>query len=311
MKFTVPPACDPRLFFALSRTPHGLLDLAMPVAAMLLCLGGFPTFNVVLLGLITVFAGYTAVYAINDIADYKTDQEALEQKSGQKDEQTEGYLDGVLLRHPLAQGRLTYFQAMVWAAFWGGLAFMGAWLLNPFCSVLLLVGAILEIIYCKLLRVTWLRALFNGVVKCIGPLAAVMAVKPVPDGGFVGLLLMWVFFWEIGGQNIPADWHDMEQDKALGAKTIPVALGERRAATLALCCLVLSLAVSVPLFMSATLDMHLLLAAIAVAVGWRFTVQPAYKLYGSLKREDASRLFNRASLYPVTMLGVILVSVIF
>jgi len=306
MKDGPSPSCDPRVFMALSRTPHGVLDLAMPIAAMLLCLGGFPPFNVVMLGLITVFAGYTAVYAVNDIVDYRTDQEALTQ---QREQEHGGYLDGVLLRHPLAQGRLTYAQAMVWAAFWGGLAFVGAWMLNPFCSLLLLLGVIFEVIYCKLLRVTWLRALINGVVKTIGPLAAVMAVQPVPDGGFVLLLVLWVFFWEIGGQNIPADWHDMEQDRALGARTIPVALGARTAATISLVSLGVSLVVSVPLFMTATLEMHWLLAILAVAWGWRLVLAPARKLSSSLAREDASRLFNRASWYPAAMLLVILVSV--
>ena len=62
-----------KLFLALSRTPHGLLDLATPGLAALLCLGGFPTPGVTLLGLLTVFAGYTAVYALNDLVDYRTD----------------------------------------------------------------------------------------------------------------------------------------------------------------------------------------------------------------------------------------------
>ena len=25
------------------------------------------------------------------------------------------------------------------------------------------------------------------------------------------LIFFWLFFWEIGGQNIPADWHDIEE----------------------------------------------------------------------------------------------------
>lgn len=301
-------SCDLRLFFALSRTPHGILDLAMPVAAMLLVLGGFPSFNIVLLGLITVFAGYTAVYAVNDIADYKTDQETFGQ--GEKEEDSSGYLDGVLMRHPLAQGRLSYGQAVVWALFWGGLAFVGAWMLNPFCSLLLLLGVIFEILYCKLLRVTWLRALVNGVVKTIGPLAAVMAVEPVPDGGFVLLLFLWVFFWEIGGQNIPADWHDIELDTNLGAKTIPVVLGQKTASRLAVSCLALSLAVSLLLFTTAPLDMHVLLALAATAWGARLLLRPAWRLRQSLARGDASKLFNKASWYPAAMLLVILLSVV-
>ena len=61
------------LFLALSRTPHGLLDMAAPFAA-LLWLGAFPPLTVMLLGVVTVFAGYTAVYALNDVVDYQNDR---------------------------------------------------------------------------------------------------------------------------------------------------------------------------------------------------------------------------------------------
>ena len=66
-----------KLFLALSRTPHGLLDLATPALAALLWYGGLPPFGVIALGLLTVFAGYTAVYALNDVVDYRVDAEKL------------------------------------------------------------------------------------------------------------------------------------------------------------------------------------------------------------------------------------------
>ncbi|MCX5882258.1 MAG: hypothetical protein NTU74_10790, partial [Deltaproteobacteria bacterium] len=46
-----------KLFFALSRTPHGLIDMATPVFAALIWLGHIPSFSVVFLGLLTTFAG--------------------------------------------------------------------------------------------------------------------------------------------------------------------------------------------------------------------------------------------------------------
>ncbi|HSQ85183.1 MAG TPA: hypothetical protein VLM43_10715, partial [Desulfobacterales bacterium] len=66
-----------KLFWALSRTPHGLLDMATPALGALLWLGRFPSFEVILIGLITTFAGYTAVYALNDVIDYRVDKEKL------------------------------------------------------------------------------------------------------------------------------------------------------------------------------------------------------------------------------------------
>ena len=62
-------------FFALSRTTHGVLDIAMPAFCALLWLGAFPQWQVTLLSLFTAFAGYTAVYALNDLVGIQVDRE--------------------------------------------------------------------------------------------------------------------------------------------------------------------------------------------------------------------------------------------
>ena len=63
-----------KFFLALSRTPHGTLDMATPAMTALLWYGGFPSLKIISLGLLTAFAGYTAVYALNDIIDYNIDR---------------------------------------------------------------------------------------------------------------------------------------------------------------------------------------------------------------------------------------------
>jgi 4-hydroxybenzoate polyprenyltransferase len=67
-----------KLFWALSRTPHGLLDMCTAAVASLLWLGHFPSFKIISLGLITVFAGYTAVYALNDVVGYRSDKKKVQ-----------------------------------------------------------------------------------------------------------------------------------------------------------------------------------------------------------------------------------------
>ena len=67
-----------KLFWALSRTPHGLLDMATPALGALLWLGRFPSLELIVIGLITTFAGYTAVYALNDVIDYRVDKEKIQ-----------------------------------------------------------------------------------------------------------------------------------------------------------------------------------------------------------------------------------------
>ena len=224
-----------KLFLALSRTPHGVIDIATPALAALLCLGHFPPLFTALLGLITVFAGYTAVYALNDLVDYRTDREKV-CAGGYAD--GEDFLDGVLVRHPLAKGVLTLTEGILWAGGWTMVAMVGAWLLNPICFAIFLAGGLLEATYCLLWRVTPFRALINGIVKSLGAVAAVYAVNPHPSIVFLIVLCGWIFFWEIGGQNIPNDWTDIEEDRRFKARTIPVELGLARAGLLATACLV-------------------------------------------------------------------------
>ena len=234
-----------KLFLALSRTPHGLLDIAAPALCALLWLGVPPSGEVVLLGLLTAFSGYTAVYALNDVVDYRVDRKKVQQDGGGR--QT-GDLDAVFVRHPLAQGRLKYGESLFWMGAWGSLAMLGSYLLNPVCMMIFLLACLLEIIYCLLLRVTYLRGVISGIVKNSGGIAAVLAVDPNPDPVFLAVLFLWFFFWEIGGQNIPNDWIDLEEDRRMEAQTLPVRFGRQRSIQILYGALVISLTLSVAMF---------------------------------------------------------------
>ena len=67
--------------------------------------------------------------------------------------------------------------------------------------------------------------LVSGVVKTLGAVAAVFAVDPRPSPVFLTVLVLWIFVWEMGGQNIPNDWHDLTADRLGGARTLPVRYG--------------------------------------------------------------------------------------
>lgn len=295
------------VYLALSRTPHGLLDLAGPFCAALLCRGGLPSAGVVALGCVTVFAAYTAVYALNDIVDYRSDKKQVE--SSGEDARC-NYLDAAFIRHPLAHGCLSLPAAILWFVVWAVVAFAGAYALNPVCAWLLIVGCVLETAYCLLLTVTHLRAAINGVVKTLGPLAASFAVNPDPPTWFLVGLFAWVFAWEIGGQNIPADWHDASRDAAFGARTMPVVLGYAKASRLAAVCLAASLLVSMPLLALSPLRVSAPLWLLAAGAGAFLVLPPALKLVKSQSDADAAALFNRASCYPALVLVVLVVHLI-
>jgi 4-hydroxybenzoate polyprenyltransferase len=287
-----------KFFLALSRTPHGLLDLATPGLAALLCLGSFPPARVILLGLITVFAGYTAIYALNDLVDYRTDLAKVSAGGGND----EGYLDGLLVRHPLAQGLLSFQEGLFWTTAWTGVALAGAYLLNPVCALIFVAGAILETVYCLLLQVSSLRTLVSGVVKTLGGVAAVFAVHPRPSPGFLVLLVLWIFTWEIGGQNVPNDWHDLEEDRLGDAQTIPVRYGAKGAVKIIMGCLLASVML-LPLLQGASPgNFSWSVRLLSLGVGVVLLILPAWRLYQTQNRSQATALFNCASYYPLVIL---------
>ncbi|MFH0812586.1 MAG: UbiA family prenyltransferase [Pseudomonadota bacterium] len=294
-----------KLFLALSRTHHGLLDLATPGLGALLWLGKLPSPEIIALGLLTAFAGYTAVYALNDLVDYRSDQVKIQQSGLWT---VPKGLDGVYVRHPMAHGLLSLKEGLVWTGAWGLLALAGAYLLNPVCALIFLVSCFLEATYCLLLRVTHFRTIISGVVKTSGGIAAVFAVDPNPPPLFLALFFFCIFFWEIGGQNVPSDWVDREEDRQLQSKTLPVQLGPQNASIIVLGSLVISVVLSFVLFWFTQAKPNYLYPVAVLIGGVYILLIPAYLLYKTETLEEASNLFSRASYYPMVLLGIVVLS---
>lgn len=294
-------------YLALSRTTHGILDIAAPAFVALLWLGRFPQWPIVTLSLFTAFAGYTAIYALNDLVGIRVDREKF---SGAGINQ--GYsVEASDLRYPLAQDRLDFRSGLAWFAAWYALALAGAYLLNPVIVWIVLAAAVLEIAYCLLFKVTYWRTLVSGLVKSCGPIAAVFVVNPRPPLNLLLLQLLWLVLWEIGGQNIPADWNDVAEDKRVHAKTIPLLFGAEKS----------GLIVVISLFLAVTTSLFLPLIS-PLAIGWPYLLAslgagvlllllPGYQLYRSKESRQAARLFDRASYYPLAQLLIIAIFVIF
>jgi 4-hydroxybenzoate polyprenyltransferase len=296
-----------KLFFALSRTPHGLLDMCTPAFGALLWLGQFPSFFIVITGIFTTFAGYTAVYALNDVVDYKVDKE----KAAQGGLSSSGSdLDGVLVRHPMAQGFLTFREGVIWSAAWSLLALIGALILNPVCVLIFVGGCALETIYCLLWRVSPFRTFVSGAVKTSGAIAAVFAVDPNPSGIYLLFLFLLLFFWEIGGQNIPNDWSDYDEDRQMNAKTIPIRWGLAVANRIILVTICLTLGMSAIVFYFSQVSYGFIFVVMSLAVGGYLLLLPALKLNKSRQHSHAMALFNKASYYPLALLLIVLVKIL-
>jgi 4-hydroxybenzoate polyprenyltransferase len=296
-----------KLYFALSRTPHGVLDISAPALGALLWLGSFPSLIIVILGLFTAFAGYTAVYALNDVVDYRIDKERV--KSGELPA-SETYLDDVLVRHPMAYGLLSFREGLLWVLAWALIALVGAYILNPICALIFLIGCILEAAYCMMLKISPLRTLISGVVKTSGGIAAVFAVDPHPSPLFLLLLFFMLFCWEVGGQNIPHDWEAIEEDRRLEAKTIPIQWGQEKATNIIFVAIVVAVITTVILLLYSQARLNVLYISVSLLVGCNLLIFPALKLNKTKERSEAMVLFNRASYYPVALLIVVVIKII-
>jgi 4-hydroxybenzoate polyprenyltransferase len=288
-------------FFALSRTQHGIIDLSTTAFAALIWLGFFPGLGFTALALLTAFAGYTSIYALNDIMGYKVDKEKHEGgvlQSGYSVEASEDH-------HPLVQGVLGSNAAYAWMGFWLIVALVGAWLLNPVIVVILGVGCVFEIVYCKLLKVTYWRIVLSGVVKACGPVAAVFAVDGTPEPEFLLLIFAWVFMWEVSGQNIPADWNDVEEDKRIGAKTIPVRFGAGVASTVILVAAVSTVLLSALFPFFSPVPAGIPFAVVGLVIGYFLLLSPAIHLWKTRDGQNAAGLFDKASYYPLAMLVLV------
>jgi len=287
-------------FFALSRTTHGVLDLAMPGFVALLWLGNFPQWQVILLSIFTAFAAYTAIYALNDLVGIAVDKEKFAGGINA------GYsVEASDLRYPLAQSVLSHAEGWLWFAGWFIAALVGSYYLNPAIVIILIAAAILEVIYVLLLKVTYLRTFVSGLVKSSGPIAAIYVVNKNPPLELVLLILAWVFFWEIGGQNVPADWNDTVEDKRVNAKTIPLQLGTKTAGQIVVGTLLTTVIVSLflPLASPLTLGWPYLLAS--AATGAYLLLRPGLQLARQQEGRLAAKLFDNVSYYPMAQLTII------
>ena len=298
-----------KLFWALSRTPHGLLDMCTAALASLLWLGHFPSFKIIGLGLITVFSGYTAIYALNDVVGYRSDKKKLQQRNLRGFEDCED-LDAILVRHPMARGLLSFKAGLLWSIAWALLALIGAYLLNPVCVLIFICGSILEIIYCLMWNISPSRTLISGVVKTAGPIAAVFAVDPNPSLSFLMVLFLLMFFWEIGGQNVPNDWSDIEEDRQFQAQTVPIRLGLEQANVIIFGSIILTIILSGILLVLSNVAFELPFILAFAFVGLYFLLLPTIKLYRSEESSHAMILFNKASYYPLALLVVVVIKLL-
>ncbi|MFH0821236.1 MAG: UbiA family prenyltransferase [Pseudomonadota bacterium] len=296
-----------KLYLGLSRTTHGVLDLATPALAALLWLGGFPPLFTIALGLVTAFAGYTAVYALNDLIDYRVDKERLAKKD---DSTAIFHIDEIFIPHPIAQGALPFNKGLLWFAGWAATALVGAYLLNPVCALLFVVSAAMEGLYCRLLQITHFKIIPSIIVKATGGLAGVLAVDPHPSSGFLAVLFIWIAAWETGGQNVPNDIVDREDDKRVSAKTTATVLDSPDVLFILITAVGIAFASGIGIYWAAGQGIGMLYPIGAACLGWFLLLDPARAVYRDPAPAAAASLFNRAGYMPPLFLVLTVLSML-
>ena len=288
-------------FFGLSRMTHSVLDVAHPALGAVVVFGGAPRPLTIVFGLLAAFSGYTAVFALNDLMDCKVDCEKLGGYAGRRECFD---IDSVGLRHPLAQGSIAWRAAVGWVVLWSVLALLFAFLLNPICCLLMVAAAGLEAGYCRLLRVTHWKTILSGLMVAVGGLAGVFAVSVAPPLPFVAVFGLWAFAWEMGCRNIPNDWSDIDEDRALRIRTMPVRFGRPATARLSFVMACVTIAASLAFPFVIPMRFGAVFFAGALAAGIVLLVVPGIRWLAELQTKSAMLFFNRACFYPLAVFVV-------
>ena len=123
-------------------------------------------------------------------------------------------------------------------------------------------------------------------------------------------LALWLLSWEVGGQNVPNDLVDLDQDRQLLGRTVPVHFGAQDASRVALQSLTAAIGFSMVLFWVTPAGLGFLYLPGALIAGSLLLLVPVRRLAESPAAPQASALFNRASYYPLAMLIVVLISAV-
>ena len=182
-------------------------------------------YAIIALGLVAATAGYLAVFSLNDVLDRRVDADAL--RAGKGD--VIGYdIDTAFERHPLARGDISFAWSLMWVGSLGVVSAVCAYLLAPVCLGLFVVAVALEVVYCSLRQVTWLKTIVSGLMVGVGGLAGWAAVAPIT--GRAVPFFCFLALWEIGGRNLPNDLSDIVADSAVGIRTVATTFGSRASA---------------------------------------------------------------------------------
>lgn len=260
-----------------------------------IAISALPSARVMTLGLIAATAGNFAVYSLNDILDHRVDRRSLEFGKAERDASDFAV---AVRKHPLAWGDISLAVSITWVASLGLTAAVIAYVLNPACLAAFGGCVALEVTYCALRKLTWMKTFLSGAMVSLGALAGLLAVAPLDTRAIY--LFAFLALWEIYGRNFSNDLADVKSDSSVGIKTVATTFGNKTSAYSIL------LGAAATIMFPLVMPMPWLSRIIAVAIGVPTMLLPAIELAKEPTSERSGAYFNKASYYPVYFLVTLL-----
>lgn len=304
------PATSPldilRALLGMSRAIVAVFVLAHAGLAAILATKLMPDINTIIIGSLACVFGTGALIGLNDLLDIDLDRRRYVELGPAPAVDTDGGgfdIGALFIHHPVARGVISLRFGIIWVGILSVASLIFIYQLKPGLWPIFFAIGVFVALYSVLGAFTYWKFLAVATAVTLGALAGWLTVTDETSTA-LWLFAAWTFLWEIGGRNVPNDFNDIDEDRALGVKTIPVALGPKTASRVVMVALTLSYAISFPLFM--VTQMPTFFIAGAALVGLYLLLIPAWGLWRDPRPEISRRLYNRSAIYPLVLLVLLM-----
>lgn len=308
------PSSDPRSRGRVFEVVRALLGMSRAIVAVfvvahaglasIFATGHLPEIETIVIGVFACLFGTGALIGLNDLLDVNLDRRRMARANDG------GGLDlgSLFIHHPVAKGVISMRTGIIWVGILAALslAFINA--LKPGLWPIFFSIAVFVVLYSTLGSRTYWKFMAVAMAVTLGALAGWLTVSEKLDWPSLLLFGIWTFLWEIGGRNIPNDFNDLEEDAALGVKTIPVVLGPRIAGRVVFWTLLASTVTSLPLMLLTGMPPLFIIAATITAVF--ILLVPGFRLMRDPRPEISQMLYNKSAIYPLVLLILIMANIL-
>lgn len=291
-----------RAYLGMSRALVAVFVVGHAGLAAVLALERLPDIRTIIIGILACFFGTCSLISLNDLLDVELDKKRLSETREDLD------LGSLFIHHPVAKGLISFKAGVTWVVLTAMASLYFMYLLSYQLWFIFFAIAVCVYLYCRLSQLTYWKFLAVATAVTLGAIAGWLAVAWTEKKTVTFVLfIVWTFLWEIGGRNIPNDFNDLEEDKQLKVKTIPVVFGPKRAAQIIFTVLILTYLTSIFLLLSTNLP--LLFSGITFILGFYLLLIPAYRLLKNPTPKMSVKLYNRSALYPIAMLLILMLTI--